>query len=94
MHTATGTSTGGSNNQTPEFVESSAEEISRSVPALAPEIISQIRDSVANLNQGRPVVIECENQNTNAEIGRVVGEAVRQTFQAHTPVHDLKKNTF
>ena len=42
----------------PEFIESTPEEISRRVPALAPEIVSQIRDSVANLNDGRPVVIE------------------------------------
>ena len=41
-----------------EFIESTPEEISRRVPALAPEIVSQIRDSVANLNDGRPVVIE------------------------------------
>ena len=49
---------------------------------LAPEIISQIRDSVNNsATDGRPIVIECENTNTNSEIGRVIGEAVTQTFQ-------------
>ena len=34
------------------------------------------------MNEGRPVIIEAENQNTNDEIGRVVGEAVRQTFHS------------
>merc|ERR1711962_1723841 len=77
------TSDGNQANQNqPDFIESTPEEISRRVPALAPEIVSQIRDSVANLNDGRPVVIECENQNTNSEIGRVIGEAVTQTFQS------------
>ena len=54
----TASSTGGDDQQNPEFIESTPEEISRRVPALAPEIVSQIRDSVANLNDGRPVVIE------------------------------------
>ena len=54
----TTSSTGGDDHQNPEFIESTPEEISRRVPALAPEIVSQIRDSVANLNDGRPVVIE------------------------------------
>ena len=51
-------STSNDDQPNPEFIESTPEEISRRVPALAPEIVSQIRDSVANLNDGRPVVIE------------------------------------
>jgi len=72
----------GSTQNTIDFVEQTAEDAARQVPALNPEIISQIRDSVANMNEGRPVIIEAENQNTNDEIGRVVGEAVRQTFHS------------
>ena len=52
----------GSTQNTIDFVEQTAEDAARQVPALNPEIISQIRDSVANMNEGRPVIIEAENQ--------------------------------
>ena len=55
---ATSPSTEPTPEPAPEFITANPEEVSRRVPALAPEIISQIRDSVANLNDGRPVIIE------------------------------------
>jgi len=65
-----------------EYHRSSPEDVSNRAVGLAPEIISQIQESVNNNSRtGEPIVIECENTNTNSEIGRVIGEAVTQTFQ-------------
>jgi len=64
------------------FHRSNPTDVSNRAIGLAPEIVTQIRDSVNNnTTTGRPIVIECENTNTNSEIGRVIGEAVTQTFQ-------------
>ena len=56
--------------------------MSNRAAGLAPDIVESIRQSVNNNStSGEPIVIECENTNTNQEIGRVIGEAVTQTFQ-------------
>ena len=62
------------NNQPSTFSTSSPVETSNRATGLAPEIIAQITNSVQeNSSTGRPIVIECENTNTNSEIGRVIG---------------------
>ena len=64
------------------FSRATPADVSNRAAGLAPDIVESIRQSVNNNStSGEPIVIECENTNTNQEIGRVIGEAVTQTFQ-------------